>query len=122
MHDEGSSDLYMHAKHHRLKLSQSIFTSCASRVGRLGGKQEILIGSAVAKCKVGNLIHELGHTLGFFHEHSRPDRDNYVKIAFDLVRPGELSTSKAVSDVFRIYVEFYFVSYSSYVRITVESI
>lgn len=108
----------MYAKHRRMKLSQSIFTRCASRVGRLGGKQEILIGSAVAKCKVGNLIHELGHTLGFFHEHSRPDRDNYVKIAFDRVRPGEFIMSKAVSDVCRIYVQFNFVSYSSYVRMS----
>ena len=70
-------------------LSHSIFSRCASRVGRLGGKQEILIGSAQAKCKVGNLIHELGHTLGFFHEHSRPDRDQFVKVAFELVKPGE---------------------------------
>ncbi len=60
-------------------------------MGRLGGKQEILIGSAQAKCKVGNLIHELGHTLGFFHEHSRPDRDRFVKVAFERVRPGESS-------------------------------
>ena len=61
---------------------------CASRVGRLGGKQEILIGSVDAKCKVGNLIHELGHTLGFFHEHSRPDRDNYVSVAWQHVKEG----------------------------------
>ncbi|XP_028414987.1 zinc metalloproteinase nas-10-like [Dendronephthya gigantea] len=73
--------------------------ACASRVGRLQGKQEILIGSPQAKCKVGNLIHELGHTLGFFHEHSRPDRDSYVRVAFDRVRPGfEINFKKLPAD------------------------
>lgn len=73
---------------------------CASRVGRLGGMQEILIGSKSLKCKVGNLIHELGHTLGFFHEHSRPDRDQFVQIAWDLVRPGfEINFKKLPADL-----------------------
>lgn len=53
------------------------------------GRQEILIGTVEAKCKVGNLIHEIGHTLGFFHEHSRPDRDQFVKVNLDLVMQGE---------------------------------
>ena len=40
-------------------------------------------------CDVGGLTHELGHTLGFFHEHSRPDRDDYVKILWHNIRSGE---------------------------------
>lgn len=27
--------------------------------------------------------HETLHSLGFFHEHNRPDRDDFVKINFD---------------------------------------
>ncbi|KAK3706764.1 hypothetical protein QZH41_004503 [Actinostola sp. cb2023] len=53
---------------------------CASRVGRGGGMQKLTIGSTELRCKKGNIIHEMGHALGFFHEHSRPDRDEFVKI------------------------------------------
>ncbi|XP_028402556.1 zinc metalloproteinase nas-1-like isoform X2 [Dendronephthya gigantea] len=49
---------------------------CYSSIGRKGGAQTI---SLVRDCEYG-AIHEVMHTLGFFHEQSRPDRDRHVKI------------------------------------------
>ncbi len=48
---------------------------CNSNVGHLGGRQEI---NVTDWCTEGNLIHEIGHTVGFWHEHTRSDRDAHV--------------------------------------------
>ena len=49
--------------------------SCNSQVGRNGGKQFIYLQP---HCSYGLTLHELGHVIGFFHEHDRPDRDKYI--------------------------------------------
>lgn len=61
---------------------------CCSYVGRKGnGRQGISIGK---NCdKFGIVIHEIGHTVGFWHEHTRPDRGQYVTIIRDNIKKGE---------------------------------
>ena len=35
---------------------------------------------------MGKVLHEMLHTMGFFHTHTRPDRDQYVKVFLNHVR------------------------------------
>ncbi|XP_054258423.1 tolloid-like protein 2 [Macrosteles quadrilineatus] len=61
---------------------------CCSFVGKRGnGPQAISIGK---NCdKFGIVVHELGHVVGFWHEHTRPDRDNHVQIVRDNIMAGQ---------------------------------
>ncbi|XP_052071922.1 tolloid-like protein 2 isoform X1 [Mytilus californianus] len=61
---------------------------CCSFVGKRGnGEQAISIGK---NCdKFGIVVHELGHVIGFWHEHTRPDRDDHVEIITKNIMPGQ---------------------------------
>ncbi|XP_076463979.1 tolloid-like protein 1 [Babylonia areolata] len=61
---------------------------CCSFVGKRGnGPQAISIGK---NCdKFGIVVHELGHVIGFWHEHTRPDRDEHVQIIYKNIMPGQ---------------------------------
>uniref|UniRef100_A0A8C6JX02 Metalloendopeptidase n=1 Tax=Melopsittacus undulatus TaxID=13146 RepID=A0A8C6JX02_MELUD len=61
---------------------------CCSYVGRRGGgPQAISIGK---NCdKFGIVAHELGHVVGFWHEHTRPDRDQHVTIIRENIQQGQ---------------------------------
>ncbi|KAM6964983.1 meprin A subunit alpha-like [Aplochiton taeniatus] len=59
---------------------------CWSMVGDLGEGQQLSLGET---CDYkGTIMHELLHALGFYHEQSRTDRDDYVEIWWDQVLPG----------------------------------
>jgi hypothetical protein len=61
-------------------------STCASYIGRLGtAAQPIYVGSY---CSTGNLIHEIGHAMGLYHEHVRLDRDRHVDIQWENIKSG----------------------------------
>lgn len=61
---------------------------CFSSVGnRHVGKQRLSIGT---NCdRIATIEHEFLHALGFWHEQSRADRDDYVKIMWDRISEGK---------------------------------
>ncbi|KAJ6662114.1 hypothetical protein lerEdw1_012579 [Lerista edwardsae] len=63
-------------------------TGCWSSIGnRQRGRQELSIGT---NCdRIGTIEHEFLHALGFWHEQSRSDRDDYVTIMRDRIQTGK---------------------------------
>ncbi|KAG8186670.1 hypothetical protein JTE90_014746 [Oedothorax gibbosus] len=62
---------------------------CYAMVGRnLTASQPQPLSLGDGCDKIGTVIHELGHVLGFYHEQNRSDRDQYLNIYLNNVRPG----------------------------------
>ncbi|CAI2350367.1 unnamed protein product [Caenorhabditis sp. 36 PRJEB53466] len=51
---------------------------CYSDVGRAGGRQELSLDNGCLQYDTA--IHELMHSVGFYHEHERWDRDEHITI------------------------------------------
>ncbi|WP_312337021.1 M12 family metallopeptidase [Sphingobacterium sp.] len=49
-----------------------------SNLGRIGGPQQIHISTVAG---YGTVMHEIGHAIGLFHEHTRSDRDEFVDVS-----------------------------------------
>ncbi|KAI3386529.1 hypothetical protein SNEBB_006063 [Seison nebaliae] len=65
-------------------------TGCSSAVGKKlrNGKHKVSLANP--GCVHTDIIqHELMHALGFRHEQSRPDRDSFVRIMWNNVKPGK---------------------------------
>ncbi|XP_077863241.1 protein SpAN-like, partial [Saccoglossus kowalevskii] len=62
---------------------------CYSSVGvaNPGGSQDVSIGTGCAQ--IGTIAHEIGHAIGFWHEQSRTDRDNFVVIHPENIKDGK---------------------------------
>jgi len=55
---------------------------CEAYEGMVGGEQ-VVGGSGT--CTVATILHEMGHTVGVWHEQSRPDRNTYVNVNYGAV-------------------------------------
>lgn len=64
-------------------------TGCWSSVGRIGGRQDVNLQVPGCVTKIGTVIHELMHAVGFFHEQSRYERDEYVTIKWNNIMKGK---------------------------------
>ncbi|VEL19445.1 unnamed protein product [Protopolystoma xenopodis] len=62
--------------------------SCCSYVGRRSKDEPQAISIGKNCDKRGIVIHELGHVIGFWHEHTRPDRDGELYISLYLRQPS----------------------------------
>lgn len=71
-------------------------SGCWSSVGRIGGKQVVNLQTPGCVRKIGTVIHELAHALGFLHEQNREERDKFVIIKTNNIKDGyEVNFSKA---------------------------
>lgn len=64
---------------------------CSASVGYRAGTVRYINLRNTARydaCPLGVVVHELGHTLGLWHEHTRPDRDEHVRILWDNIPDG----------------------------------
>ncbi|XP_075151206.1 seminal metalloprotease 1-like [Haematobia irritans] len=67
-----------------------IMVGCHSRVGYSGKVQRLNLDMNLPKCSNPVVImHELLHTLGFYHEHMSPDRDDYIVVNWENIIPGK---------------------------------
>ena len=68
-------------------MTRFLLHRCWSYIGRVfEGKQQLSIGQGCESD--GIIIHELMHALGFYHEQSRSDRDDFVVIMWENIKAG----------------------------------
>jgi Astacin (Peptidase family M12A) len=72
----------------------------SSNIGMVGKVQEIKIPSNAI---VGKIAHEIGHLLGLWHEHSHPNRNNYVKILANNIKlTGNTTNDRSIIEQFEV--------------------
>jgi choriolysin H len=95
------------------KINDFLYSSCYSQgLGRQGGPQVVSLSDdcvclAEQNCEylgVYVVQHELMHVLGWFHEQSRYDRDDYVIINWDNIDPSKLDYYNLHSKASFLYI------------------
>lgn len=63
---------------------------CWSYVGKQDGPQTVNLQIPICLRKKGTVIHEFMHTIGFFHEHRRYERDLYIDVNWNNIKDGKV--------------------------------
>jgi hypothetical protein len=63
-------------------------SGCWSSVGMQPGEGQIVHLQNPGCIRHGTVVHELMHALGFYHQQSTSDRDDYVKIVWENIEPN----------------------------------
>ncbi|XP_064088192.1 blastula protease 10-like [Macrobrachium nipponense] len=73
-------------------------SGCWSYIGRINSNtgQDLSIGTGCTG--LGTVAHEIGHSMGFYHEQSRSDRDSSVKILLENIIAGKESNFNPYAD------------------------
>ena len=77
-----------------VQITKGTFGECSSNVGMVTARDTVGVSRTVlsSNCtSIGSILHELGHILGRYHEHSRLDRDSYVEILYQNIYAPAIS-------------------------------
>ncbi|XP_069481464.1 embryonic protein UVS.2-like [Ambystoma mexicanum] len=88
---------------------------CWSYIGKIGGRQEVTISKGVCIVQ-GGVQHELMHALGFYHEHTRKDRDNYVDIMWQYISTGDINNFQIATNGNLLGLPYDYASVMHYAR------
>jgi len=88
---------------------------CSSPVGyRAGRVNTITLASGCYP--IGTVMHEIGHSIGIYHEQSRPDRDTYVEILFQNVPSSVRNNFNIASNIDSLGTKYDYLSMMHYGR------
>ncbi|UYV76937.1 hypothetical protein LAZ67_14002485 [Cordylochernes scorpioides] len=78
---------------------------CYSYVGMVSAKQPLSLGNGCLV--IGTVVHEIGHALGFHHEQSRSDRDDYINVYWENISKGKEGNFRKLKPIEnRLYNKF----------------